>query len=369
MKITAAVTRATRSPMTLETLDLDAPRDEEILVRVVATGVCHTDIAMRDQAFPVPQPVVLGHEGAGVVAQVGAAVTSVVPGDHVVMSYNSCGACPSCAAGAATYCYDFFGRNFAAVRADGTTPISNGSGKIHGNFFGQSSFADYALCNERSVVKVSKDVPLEMLAPLACGVQTGAGAVLNAFKIARGQSFAVFGAGSVGLSAVMAAAAAGASPIIAVDLLESRLALARELGATHTVNPSSVDPAQEIVRLTGAGVDFALEATGIPAVIRQAVESLAPRGVCGILGAAPGGSEMTLDVLHLMTAGRMLRGIVEGDANPNVFIPMLIDLYRDGRFPFDRLIRYYPFEAINEAIEDAESGRVVKAVVRMSHGT
>jgi aryl-alcohol dehydrogenase len=369
MKITAAVTRATRSPMMLETLDLDAPRDEEILVRVVATGVCHTDIAMRDQAFPVPQPVVLGHEGAGVVTQVGAAVTSVVPGDHVVMSYNSCGACPSCAAGAATYCYDFFGRNFAAVRADGTTPISNGSGKIHGNFFGQSSFADYALCNERNVVKVSKDVPLEMLAPLACGVQTGAGAVLNAFKIARGQSFAVFGAGSVGLSAVMAAAAAGASPIIAVDLLESRLALARELGATHTVNPSSVDPAQEIVRLTGAGVDFALEATGIPAVIRQAVESLAPRGVCGILGAAPGGSEMTLDVLHLMTAGRMLRGIVEGDANPNVFIPMLIDLYRDGRFPFDRLIRYYPFEAINEAIEDAESGRVVKAVVRMSHGT
>jgi aryl-alcohol dehydrogenase len=369
MKITAAVTRATRSPMTLETLDLDAPRDEEILVRVVATGVCHTDIAMRDQAFPVPQPVVLGHEGAGVVTQVGTAVTSVVPGDHVVMSYNSCGACPSCAAGAATYCYDFFGRNFAAVRADGTTPISNGSGKIHGNFFGQSSFADYALCNERNVVKVSKDVPLEMLAPLACGVQTGAGAVLNAFKIARGQSFAVFGAGSVGLSAVMAAAAAGASPIIAVDLLESRLALARELGATHTVNPSSVDPAQEIVRLTGAGVDFALEATGIPAVIRQAVESLAPRGVCGILGAAPGGSEMTLDVLHLMTAGRMLRGIVEGDANPNVFIPMLIDLYRDGRFPFDRLIRYYPFEAINEAIEDSESGRVVKAVVRMSHGT
>ncbi|MGD0969240.1 MAG: NAD(P)-dependent alcohol dehydrogenase [Candidatus Aquilonibacter sp.] len=369
MKITAAVTRATRSPMTLETLELEAPRDDEILVRVVATGVCHTDIAMRDQAFPVPQPVVLGHEGAGVVVQVGAAVTSVMPGDHVVMSYNSCGTCPSCVASAATYCYDFFGRNFAAARADGTTPISNRDGTIHGNFFGQSSFADYALCNERNVVKVSKDVPLEMLAPLACGVQTGAGAVLNAFKIARGQSFAVFGAGSVGLSAVMAAAAAGASPIIAVDLLESRLALARELGATHTVNPSSVDPAQEIVRLTGAGVDFALEATGIPAVIRQAVESLAPRGVCGILGAAPGGSEMTLDVLHLMTAGRTLRGIVEGDANPKVFIPMLIDLYRDGRFPFDRLIRYYPFEAINEAIEDSESGRVVKAVVRMSHQT
>jgi len=285
------------------------------------------------------------------------------------MSYNSCGVCPSCVAGAATYCYDFFGRNFAAARADGTTPISSRSGTIHGNFFGQSSFADFALCHERNVVKVSKDVPLELLGPLACGVQTGAGAVLNAFKIARGQSFAVFGAGSVGLSAVMAAVVAGASPIIAVDLLESRLALARELGATHTVNPSACHPSEDVVRLTGVGVDFALEATGIPSVIRQAVESLAPRGVCGILGAAPAGSEMTLDVLHLMTAGRTLRGIVEGDANPKAFIPTLIDLYRDGRFPFDKLIRFYPFERVNEAIQDSESGRVVKAVVRMSHGT
>ena len=167
----------------------------------------------------------------------------------------------------------------------------------------------------------------------------------------------------------MAAVVAGASPIIAVDLLESRLALARELGATHTVNPSACHPSEDVVRLTGVGVDFALEATGIPSVIRQAVESLAPRGVCGILGAAPAGSEMTLDVLHLMTAGRTLRGIVEGDANPKAFIPTLIDLYRDGRFPFDKLIRFYPFERVNEAIQDSESGRVVKAVVRMSHGT
>ncbi|HTV91220.1 MAG TPA: NAD(P)-dependent alcohol dehydrogenase [Verrucomicrobiae bacterium] len=369
MNITAAVTRAPRSPMSLEALELEPPRDDEILVRVVATGICHTDIAMRDQAYPVPQPVVLGHEGAGVVVMAGSAITSVAPGDHVVMSYNSCGACPSCVAGAATYCYDFFGRNFAAVRADGTTPITNSDGTIHGNFFGQSSFADFALCNERNVVKVSKDVPLELLGPLACGVQTGAGAVLNALRIARGRSFAVFGAGSVGLSAVMAAAVAGASPVIAVDPVESRLALARELGATHTVNPLNGNPSEEIVRLTGAGADFALEATGISTVIRQAVESLAPRGVCGILGAAPAGSEMTLDVLHLMTAGRTLRGIVEGDANPKAFIPMLIDLYRDGRFPFDKLIRYYPFERVNEAIEDAESGRVVKAVVRMRHGT
>jgi len=369
MNITAAVTRATRSPMSLETLELEAPRDDEILVRVVAAGVCHTDIAMRDQAYPVPQPIVLGHEGAGIVEKAGSGVTGIVPGDHVVMSYNFCGTCPSCTAGAATYCYDFFGRNFAGARADGTTPISGGNGTVHGNFFGQSSFADFALCNVRNVVNVPKDVPLELLGPLACGVQTGAGAVFNVLRMAAGASFAVFGAGSVGLSAVMAAVVAGASPIIAVDPVESRLALARELGATHTVNPSQDNPSQEIVRLTGAGVDFALEATGIPAVIRQAVESLAPRGLCGIVGAAPAGSEMTLDVLHLMTAGRTLRGIVEGDANPKAFIPVLIDLYRNGRFPFDKLIRFYPFDRVNEAIDDAESGRVVKPVLRMSHAT
>jgi aryl-alcohol dehydrogenase len=353
--------------MSLETLELEAPRADEILVRVVATGVCHTDIAMRDQTFPVPQPVVLGHEGAGVVEAVGAAVRSVAPGDHVVMSYDSCGSCPSCDAQQATYCYDFFGRNFASARPDGSTSLANGDGAIHSNFFGQSSFASYALCRERNVVKVPNDVPLELLGPLACGVQTGAGAVFNAFAIAPGQSFAVFGAGSVGLSAVMAAKVAGASPIVAVDVNDARLALARELGATHVINASEENPSEAIVALTGAGVDYALEATGIPAVIRQAVESLAPRGVCGIVGAGPAGSEVTLDVLHIMTAGRTLRGIVEGDAVPKTFIPRLIDLYRDGKFPFDRLVEFYPFERLNDAVADSEHGRVVKAVVRMEH--
>jgi aryl-alcohol dehydrogenase len=367
VKIDAAVTRASNAPMSLETLDLEDPRDDEILVRVVATGVCHTDIAMRDKTFPVPHPVVLGHEGAGIVEHVGGSVTRVAPGDHVVMSYDSCGACPSCVAHQATYCYDFFGRNFAAVRADGSTSLSAAGAKVHGNFFGQSSFANFALCRERNVVKVRNDIPLELLGPLACGIQTGAGAVMNALKIGAGRSFAVFGAGSVGLSAVMAARVVGATPIVAVDINLARLELARELGATHTVDARAGNPAEAIVTLTGAGVDFALEATGIPAVIRQSVESLAPRGVCGIVGAGKVGSEVTLDVLHIMTAGRTLRGIVEGDATPQTFIPTLIDLYLDGRFPFDRLIRFYPFEQLNEAVHDSETGAVVKAIVRMSH--
>ncbi len=355
--------------MSFETLDLEEPRDDEILVRVVATGVCHTDIAMRDRTFPVPQPVVLGHEGAGIVERVGSGVSAVAPGDHVVMSYNSCGTCPSCAAHAATYCYDFFGRNFAATRPDGSTSLSAAGSAVHSNFFGQSSFANFALCRERNVVKVAPDLPLDILGPLACGFQTGAGAVMNALQVGPGQSFAVFGSGSVGLSAVMAARAAGAATIVAVDVNPARLALALELGATHTVHARAGDPSAAIVKLTGAGVDFALEATGIPAVIRQAVESLAPRGVCGIVGAGPVGSEVTLDVLHIMTAGRTLRGIVEGDAAPQTFIPQLIELYRAGRFPFDRLIRFYPFDQLNAAIADSESGTVVKAVVRMEHAT
>ena len=365
MKIQAAVVRAVKAPMTIETLELDEPRYDEILVRVVATGVCHTDIGMRDQTFPVPQPVVLGHEGAGVVERVGPGVRTVVPGDHVVMSYDSCGVCPTCADNQATYCYEFFGHNFAAARGDGSLSLASPSERVHGNFFGQSSFATYALCTDRNVVKVSKEVPLELLGPLACGVQTGAGAVMNALRVGAGRKLAVFGTGSVGLSAIMAARVVGATTIIGVDVNASRLALARELGATHTIDPSAGNVTETILELTGSGVDFAIEATGLPSVIRQAVDSLAPRGTCGIIGAAPLGSEVSLDVMGVMTAGRVLRGIVEGDAVPRAFVPTLIELYRQGRFPFDKLVTFYPFERIEDAVRDSEHGKVVKAVVRM----
>ena len=365
MKIKAAVTRAKASPMSLESIDLADPRDDEILVRVVATGVCHTDIAMRDQTYPVPQPIVLGHEGAGVVEKVGRGITKVAVGDHVVMSYNSCGHCDSCNEHAPNYCHDFFGHNFAGVRSDGTSPLSKDGETIHGNFFGQSSFANFALCHERNIVKVAKDAPLELLGPLACGIQTGAGAVINALKVGPGRSLAVFGAGSVGLSAVMAARAVGATTIIAVDVVADRLTMAKELGATHAINPKGADTVAEIMKITGAGVDFAFESTGLPAVIRNAMDSLAPRGTCGIVGASSLDTEITLNAMHLMTAGRSIRGIVEGDSNPDVFIPQLIDLHRQGRFPFDKLVTFYPYDKLNQAIEDAEAGRAIKPIVRM----
>ncbi len=368
MFIEAAVTRAKHAPMSLEILELQEPRADEILVRLVATGVCHTDIAMRDQAYPVPQPIVLGHEGAGIVERVGGSVTRVEPGDHVVMSYDSCGRCASCLANAATYCHGFFPHNFLGSRSDGSTALSREGESIHSHFFGQSSFATHAICRERNVVKVPEDIALELLGPLACSIQTGAGAVINALKIGTGRSFAVFGAGSVGLSAVMAARVAGATTIVAVDIKSQRLALARELGATHTIDASKEQPAEAIVALSGAGVDYTLETTALPHVIRQAVESLAPRGTCGIVGACPGGTEMTLDVLHIMTAGRTIRGIVEGDAVPQTFVATIIELYRQGRFPFDKLVTFYPFDRIDDAVRDSENGSVVKAVVRMGRG-
>ncbi len=365
MQIRAAVTRAPGAPMSLETLELDDPRAGEILVRVVATGVCHTDLVVSQGMLPTPQPVVLGHEGAGIVETVGEGVTKVVPGDHVVMSFNSCGVCPSCVAGAETYCHDFFAHNFLAARPDGSTALRSGAGSVHSNFFGQSSFATHALCHERNVVKVPTDVPLELLGPLACGIQTGAGAVMNALLVGSGASFAVFGTGSVGLSAIMAARVVGAGTVIAVDIDKRRLAVAETLGATHTIDSASLDATAEIMQITGSGLNFALDTTGLAPVIRNAVDSLAPRGTCGILGASAPGSEITLDEVHFMSGGRRLMGIVEGESHPDTFIPKLIDLYRSGDFPFDKLVTFYDLDQIDDAIHDCEIGTTIKPIVRM----
>jgi len=365
MRYRAAVLHRVGEPLVIEDVELGDLQPGDVLVRVQASGLCHTDLEVMQGSLTYPLPIVLGHEGAGVVEKVGKAVTKVAVGDHVVMSYNSCGHCDSCNEHAPNYCHDFFGHNFAGVRPDGTSALSKGAETIHGNFFGQSSFANYALCHERNVVKVTKDAPLELLGPLACGIQTGAGAVINALKVSAGRSIAVFGAGSVGLSAVMAARVVGATTIVAVDLNAERLEMARTLGATHTFNPKSCDAVAEIMKATGTGVDYAFESTGVPAVIRNAMDSLAPRGTCGIVGAATLDTEITINAMHLMTAGRSIRGIVEGDSTPEVFIPQLIELHRQGRFPFDKLVSFYPYEKINQAVEDAETGKAIKPIIRM----
>lgn len=364
MKVTAAVATAPHTPFELRELELSGLAPNELRVRLAATGVCHTDAIVRDQLYPTPLPAVLGHEGAGVVEETGAAVTSVAPGDHVVLSFDSCGRCDNCASGAPGYCRSLFALNFSGRRPDGSSTLYDGGVPVSSRFFGQSSFATHANVAERSVVKVGTDLPLELLGPLGCGVLTGAGAVLNTFRPPAGSSIAVFGTGAVGASALLAALVAGCTTVIAVDVRESRLELARSLGATHTVDPGAGDPVEQIREITGGrGVTYALEATGLPAVLRQAADALDIRGTVGLVGAAAPGTETTFETGMSLTKGWTLRTIIEGDAVPQVFVPQLIELWRQGRFPFDRLIHRYPFQRIDDAFHDSASGTAVKPVL------
>lgn len=365
VKVKAAVVFETGGDFRIEQLELNDPRDDEVLVRIVGTGICHTDLGARDGHLPIPPPPsVFGHEGAGVVEKVGARVTKVKPGDHVVLAWDYCGTCSACKAGRVLYCLNFFLHNFHGARPDESITLRKGDQLIHGSFFNQSSFADFALASERNVIKVQEDVPLEVLAPLGCGVMTGAGAVINSLQARPGSSIAVFGVGPVGMSAVLAAVVCGCTTIIAVDVNADRLKMARELGATHTVNASEVNPVETIRDITGGGAEFSLECVGNPKVLRQAVDVLPRLGVCGLIGVVPPGTEVALD-MDLLMNGRTVKGILGGDAIPELFIPRLIELYRQGRFPFDRLITYYPFDDINKAVEDMEKGRVIKPVLRM----
>lgn len=367
LNIKAAVVREKGGPFLIEDIHLAEPRPHEVLVRIVATGMCHTDMVVRDQVYPVPQPIVLGHEGAGVIEAVGAEVTGLVPGDHVVLTFLPCGACRCCQTAAPASCEHLNDWNFAGARVDGTHACcDHDGGVLHDRFFGQSSFATYAIADERNVVKVRKDAPLELLGPLGCGVQTGAGAVLNALDVRAGASFAAFGAGAVGFSAIMAARVAGATTIIAVDVVPERLALALELGATHAFNSRECDVVAEIRALTGGGVDFSLDSTGIAAVVRAAFDALRARGTCGIVGASPIGTELAFDAVDLMQSCKRVRGIIEGDSVPAVFIPKLVDLFMQGRFPIDRIVRFYDFDQMNEAAADSEHGHTIKPIIRIA---
>jgi len=363
--ITAAVVRKKGGPFQIENLALEQPRSDEVLVRIVATGMCHTDMVARDQLYTVPLPVVLGHEGAGVVEQVGVSVKKIAPGDHAVLTYMWCGHCKPCLNGDLTYCENFYPLNFGGAREDGSTATHDKQGAVCDHFFGQSSFGTFALAHERNVVKVPSNAPLELLGPLGCGFQTGAGAVINGLKVRPGSSFATFGGGAVGLSAVMAARVAGATTIIVADVVPSRLALAKELGATHTVNSKETDPIEAVRKITGGGADFTLESSGRPAVLRQAIDALAIRGVCGIVGAPALGTEASFDVNGVMTAGKTILGIIEGDSVPDLFIPSLVELYQQGRFPFDKLVKFYTLDQINQAAEDSEKGVTIKPIVRL----
>lgn len=361
----AALAREPGAPLSFEQVNLQSPREDEVLVKIAASGICHTDLVCLHQDLPVPLPIVLGHEGAGTVVEVGSAVQNLAPGDHVVVSFNSCGECPSCEHSLPSYCHSFNENNLSGCRGDGSATMAQDGEQIHGNFFGQSSFATMALTNVRNTVKVRKDIPLETLAPLGCGIQTGAGTVFNSLSVTASDSVAIFGAGAVGLSALMAAKLVGAVPIVVVEPLESRRALALELGADHVIDPFGVDNVVETIADTVGGVDFSLEMTGVPEVVRQCIDVLKPRGTCALVGAAPIGAEVALNIMEVLMPGRKIVGVVEGSSNPRTFIPQLIEYYDEGRFPFDRLIDFFPFEDINVAMDAQKSGKSIKPVVRM----
>jgi aryl-alcohol dehydrogenase len=348
----SAVLRGADALFTLEAVDWDEPRADEVLVRIAGAGLCHTDEMPRTGLLGEHfLPAVLGHEGSGVVEQVGAGVTSVAPGDHVVLSFDSCGTCDACRSAQPTLCAVFELHNLTGTRPDGSGAARDSAGKpLTSRWFGQSSFGEHAIATERSVVKVDPDLPLELLGPLGCGVQTGAGTVLNVLRPGPGQSIAVFGAGAVGLSAVMAARAAGVSEIVAVDLHEDRRKLALELGATRVESDADA---------VGPGFDVSFDTTGVSSVMVKAIEVLRRPGTAALVGAG-------LDLLTLhpaFLAGKSITYVYEGGGLPPVFIPRLIKLWRAGAFPFDRLIRQYPLSGINEAEADVKAGRTVKAVL------
>jgi aryl-alcohol dehydrogenase len=363
MKIAVAVVSARSAPFEIQTVDLAAPLADEVLVRVAASGMCHTDLHARDGYFPnLPYPVVCGHEGAGIVEQVGAAVTDLAPGDPVVISFTWCGECGPCLAERIAYCDRARPLKSSGRRVDGSIPMSRNGEPVYSCFFQQSSFASFAVAPARDVVKIRRDAPIELLGPLGCGLQTGAGAVLNVMRPAAGQSIAVYGVGGVGLAGVMAARIGGCDPIIAVDRLPSRLALARELGATHTLESRGTETLAEIRRITGGGTNFALETSAVPAVFRLAVDALRSLGICILVGSARAGTEVSFEMPWLQ-GGRTVRGVIQGDSRPRDFIPRLVDLFMAGRMPLDRLITRYDFADINRAAADAISGATIKPVL------
>jgi aryl-alcohol dehydrogenase len=365
MEITAAVVYERSGPFTVERLELCDPRADELLVEVVASGMCATDLHGRDAYYPTKFPKVFGHEGAGIVRAVGSGVTEFSPGDHVVMAYPWCGECVNCKTKRQSYCLHASDLKMNGTRLDGSTLHSKNGNPVYSAFFQQSSFGNFTIANERFAVKIRSDAPLEQICALACGGQTGAGAVLNVMKPHADDSFAVFGVGSVGLSAMMAAKISGCDPIIAVDVHEHRLALARDLGATHIINHNGcTDVVGETRKITGLGARYSVETSALPSVFREAVDCLMPGGTCVLLGSARKGTEASFETPFLQN-GRTVRGVIQGDSVPKEFIPLLVDHILAGRFAIEKTITFYPLAEINQAAAESSAGKAIKPVLRM----
>lgn len=363
MQISAAVCREVGRPVTIERLELDEPRDDEVIVRIVAAGVCHTDL-FAPLRFPLP--AVFGHEGAGIVVKTGSAVTRVRRGDRVSLTFGYCGHCQNCRTDHMAACEHGHHLQFGGAREDGSATLRDAAGAcVHGAFFQQSSFASHALATERNVVRLPDEMPLELAGPLGCGIQTGAGAVLNTLEAKAGSSIAIFGAGSVGLAAVMGAKLAQCARIVAIDINPQRLALAREFGATHTIDARQGDVLERLRAIVPRGMDYSFENAGQVETYRDAIECLARKGSCAIATVPLMAAPFAHSPFPILSGGRKVIGCLEGDSVPDVFIPLLAQHYLAGRLPFDRLISFFDFSDIAAALQAAEQQRVIKPVLRL----
>ncbi|CUX68783.1 NAD(P)-dependent alcohol dehydrogenase (plasmid) [Agrobacterium tumefaciens] len=361
VKIKAAVAVKPKSPLEFREFDLADPEGNEILVRTVATGICHTDLLLRDAIFGPPAPVIPGHEGVGIIEAVGPDVHSLKVGDAVALSQSSCGFCGDCRRSHPMNCRNYTQYNLTGKRPNGKAAIL--CEDVNSNFVGQSSFATHILATKNNAAKLpSEGFDLTNAAPLGCGMATGAGTVINAMKPEIGDTIAIFGAGAVGMAAVMAAKVRRCSKIIIVDLHQNRLDMAKELGATHAINGRDPDVLEQIQALTDGGADFAIDAVGIIPVILNAIKCTRAGGHVVLLGLDALGKDIPIP-LDLMVFNRKIQGAILGDQIPQLFIPQMVELNQAGLFPFERLVTKYPFDKINEAISDAEAGRVIKPVI------
>ncbi|PYH84424.1 alcohol dehydrogenase [Aspergillus uvarum CBS 121591] len=362
----ALVVRPEQKSLSLEEIVIVDIKPDEILVEIVTSGICHTDLLAMDGILPMPSPGVLGHEGTGRISKVGEGVHHLSPGDQVMLSYSSCGSCDHCRSKHTSYCESLQARNSSGARHDDSSALMSTSGeKLFSNWFGQSSFSKHAVVNASCAVRLAPEVNLATLPPMGCGLMTGAGAVFNTLDVQPNTSLAVFGVGAVGLSAIMAAKHRGAHPILAVDRIPERLDLALELGATHVLDSTQVeDVGGKIRQDTGSvGVRYALDCTGVATVIRMMMDSLALRGKGASVGMPSSAPTVELDILSHLFGGKQYIGSILGDNSNQVLIPYLLELHQKGDFPVERLVTHYEAKDYETAFADVRNGKAVKAVL------
>ncbi|EON69881.1 hypothetical protein W97_09145 [Coniosporium apollinis CBS 100218] len=360
----------------IEDVRLRPIKDNELVVKIVASGICHTDLVVgdADEGFGVFYPSIKGHEGAGYVQQIGSKVTVAQPGDPVLLSFAFCATCALCTSGHPAHCIQFheinvFGRkdkDFSLASSD-----TDAEPQISGCFFGQSSFASMSIVSERSVVNVKgllNDEELKMFAPLGCGIQTGSGSIVNIAAAAPEDTVAIIGAGGVGMSAIMAAKMRGCRTIIAIDRVESRLELAKQLGATHVINTATMSSLDEVVPAVtglteGLGSSITVDTTGFLPLIQKSIDFTRPRGKILQIGVAPMDGKLEIPPIMFMVTGKQYIGVIEGDVVPSNYVPEMIRWYREGKFPVDRIVKFFKAEEFEKAIHEMHTGGTVKPVI------